>query len=880
VESPENVLDFDDVPPPRQRKPGDEPLPGYRLIQPLGRGSFGEVWKCEAPGGLGKAIKFVAGSQGPLDSSMSLATQELAALQRIKDIRHPFLLSTERVEVVNGELMIVMELADRNLQNVLEERRAAGLPGIPREELFGYLLEAAEALDVMNFQHGLQHLDIKPHNLFLVSNHVKVADFGLVTSLGQGSGNGLGGTPLYSAPEILRGQVSRHSDQYSLAIVYQELLSGTVPFRGANIRQLMFQHLTAQPSLGALPAEDQPLVARALVKDPDQRYSSCLTFVHALIDGQEPAPVADDVDHSPSNGEALAPRRLRAVRSVSTPGTVKETPPPVCASARDTPTSCMPRVALEGERVPGYTLLECESRGQLIDVWRARGQDGQERLVHLLSSVAHWREQEIAQLMSRLWDLEHPTLAPREILRATSGCVVVVTPAFTRSLGDRLQECLGQQLRGIPRDELLGYLKGVAEALASLYKKHQVAHLGLSPRCLWLADGKAWLGDFGLVQLVWQAAGQSAGRLNERYAAPELLNGRGGPASDQYSLAVIYAELLSGVSPRRTRYGVRPSSGRASARVDLDLVSAADRAVLARALHPDPERRYSSATELIDALLGADNQAQERACQAAHLPSVIPYRSLLGYMAPPGTVLPPLGMLVRELMAADATLPRVHEHGDFRYRQLEDDILEARFAVRLWPGMMKLRMETIRQQWQAQVVQKADEAFVLEIPFPVSFFQRCAGKKAGLQIQVQVAPPCGPDGQRSLALARIRPLGGGDQMFDRIMKMGPAILQSVRVHLQAQPELRKHERFAYRQRVRVFPVLPALELGEVIEGETFDISEGGVGCTLPKAPPDKRAFLHFDQVPRLATYAILARIAWSRQGAQGGWQIGVTFGVE
>src|SRR5947209_480784 len=131
------------------REVNSEPIPGYRLLAPLGSGGFGEVWKCEAPGGLLKAIKFVHGSLHALEDTAP-AEEELRAVARVKAIRHPFLLSMERVEVVDGELVIVLELADKNLGDLLAEARAAGKPGVPRDALLGFLREAAEALDLMN----------------------------------------------------------------------------------------------------------------------------------------------------------------------------------------------------------------------------------------------------------------------------------------------------------------------------------------------------------------------------------------------------------------------------------------------------------------------------------------------------------------------------------------------------------------------------------------------------------------------------------------------------------------------------------------------------------------------------------------------------------
>jgi serine/threonine protein kinase len=267
------------------REPDTEPLPGYRLLEPIGTGGFGEVWKCVAPGGIFKAIKFVYGNLNALDGDDARAVQEMKALERVKQVRHPFVLSIEQIQDVGGELLIVMELADKNLHECLVEYQQAGRPGIPRDILLGFLDDAAVGLDHLIEKHNLQHLDVKPRNLFTVADRVKVADFGLVKTLERSSSSGLMGgvTPIYAAPETFSNKISKHSDQYSLAIVYVELLTGKRPFSGKNIRQLALQHMNEPPDLSMLPEADRPVLARALSKTPEERYPTCTAFIRSLV---------------------------------------------------------------------------------------------------------------------------------------------------------------------------------------------------------------------------------------------------------------------------------------------------------------------------------------------------------------------------------------------------------------------------------------------------------------------------------------------------------------------------------------------------------------------------------------------------------------------
>lgn len=251
---------------------------GYRIVDRIGAGGYGEVFKVEAPGGILKALKIVGGFQDE-----KKAQNELAALDTVKKLRHPFLLSLERIEVVDQRLIVITELADKSLADLFNEYAAQGLPGIPREELLQYISETAEALDYLALEHRLQHLDVKPENLLLVGNHIKLADFGLVKHLQDDHVTMMAGlTPAYAAPELYDGRPSPFSDQYSLALVFYEMLTGERCFDGKSQAQLTAQHLSAKPNLSLMPKIDHPAMLRALAKKPELRFNSCREFVTAL----------------------------------------------------------------------------------------------------------------------------------------------------------------------------------------------------------------------------------------------------------------------------------------------------------------------------------------------------------------------------------------------------------------------------------------------------------------------------------------------------------------------------------------------------------------------------------------------------------------------
>jgi serine/threonine protein kinase len=265
---------------------------GYEKLERLGVGEFGEVWRARAPGGVEVAVKIISRS---LDHEAS--RRELKALEKLRRLRHPFLLQTHQYQPEKDHLVIVMELADGSLHDRYKECKAKGMDGIPAEELVTYFSQAAEALDYLHNQH-VSHRDIKPQNLLMLRGYAKLADFGLARGQDQllDEASIVCGTPHYMAPEVWNQQVSHHSDQYSLAATYVEMRLGRRLFPGKTLFDFAEYHLKSEPNLDPLPEAEQLVLKKALAKKPEERFPTCAAFTNTLK-------------------EAVCPQKLEAPRS-------------------------------------------------------------------------------------------------------------------------------------------------------------------------------------------------------------------------------------------------------------------------------------------------------------------------------------------------------------------------------------------------------------------------------------------------------------------------------------------------------------------------------------------------------------------------------------
>jgi WD40 repeat protein/tRNA A-37 threonylcarbamoyl transferase component Bud32 len=267
-------------------------LAGYRIESLLGWGGMSVVYLAEDLRlKRSVALKLLAARLAEDESFRDrfLRESELAA-----SIDHPNIIPIYEAGTTEDLLFIAMRYVEgRDLKERLQRGRLD--PG----DATGILAQVASALDAAHAR-GLVHRDVKPSNVLLDtgarpdgSDHVYLADFGLTKRVSEETGiaddGHLMGTIDYIAPEQIAGvETDGRADVYSLGCVLYECLVGQPPFRDDSDLAVVFAHLESEPPAPSatrpeLPAALDAVIARALAKEPEQRYRNCREFARAAL---------------------------------------------------------------------------------------------------------------------------------------------------------------------------------------------------------------------------------------------------------------------------------------------------------------------------------------------------------------------------------------------------------------------------------------------------------------------------------------------------------------------------------------------------------------------------------------------------------------------
>jgi serine/threonine protein kinase len=220
------------------------------------------------------------------DGRHSQRHQLLREARSAANLSHPNIVTVFEIGEANGIAYIAMEFIEgRSLAHLL---RSEAIP--KRKYVFPMLYQLASALDYAHSR-GVVHRDIKPENVMIqVGGIVKIADFGIArASVGARTSTGVvSGTPFYMSPEQILGKaMDGRTDQYSLAVVSYQLLTGERPFTGETLPTLIYKILSEEPQpdaalIARLGGPIQTVLRRGLAKRPEDRFANCTELVKAL----------------------------------------------------------------------------------------------------------------------------------------------------------------------------------------------------------------------------------------------------------------------------------------------------------------------------------------------------------------------------------------------------------------------------------------------------------------------------------------------------------------------------------------------------------------------------------------------------------------------
>lgn len=307
----------------------------YQVIGELGRGAMGIVYHAVDPA-IGRPVAIKTIRLGEFSSPQERETLHDRFFREARSagiLSHPGIVTVYDVDEGDQLAYITMEFVNGpTLERVLGSGEA-----LEPERVLTILREAAAALDYAH-RKGIVHRDVKPANIMIAeSGAVKITDFGIakVSKSEQLTQTGaILGTPNYMSPEQVRGlPVDGRSDQFSLAVIAYEMLTGERPFAGEHLTATFYKIVHEEPVPcdrlnRSLNGRIDNALRKALAKKPEERYATCTAFVNAL-----------EKVCSAAKGLSIVPRGQNAsMPTVATGGeaapTVAIAPPPARRAAK------------------------------------------------------------------------------------------------------------------------------------------------------------------------------------------------------------------------------------------------------------------------------------------------------------------------------------------------------------------------------------------------------------------------------------------------------------------------------------------------------------------------------------------------------------------
>ncbi len=260
----------------------------YKIVRELGRGAMGVVYLATDPT-IGRSVAIKTIRLGEVNNAEERARLRERLFREARSagvLSHPGIVTIYDMESQDDLAYIAMEYVNGPTLDQL----ISG-PPIPSDRMFSILGQAAVALDYAH-QKGIIHRDIKPANIMVTEDSLaKITDFGIakISTNEQFTMTGaIVGTPHYMAPEQVQGlAVDGRADQFSLAVIAFEMLTGEKPFTGEQLTTVVYKIVAEEPVPAhrlnsTLNQQITNVLRRALAKKPDGRYANCQKFIDAL----------------------------------------------------------------------------------------------------------------------------------------------------------------------------------------------------------------------------------------------------------------------------------------------------------------------------------------------------------------------------------------------------------------------------------------------------------------------------------------------------------------------------------------------------------------------------------------------------------------------